>query len=77
MSDNATGCIKAVTAIAAIVILESVAMLTGHNGTVLRLSIGAVAGLGGFVIGRLFQRRKEKRSNVEGDTRVAAVDRDS
>jgi len=31
--------------------IEIVAMLTGHNGTMLRICIVVIAGLGGFVIG--------------------------
>jgi hypothetical protein len=59
MHAETAGCIKAIAGIAAVVILESVAMLTGHNGTVLRLSIAAVAGLGGFAVGALYRKRKE------------------
>ena len=48
--------VKACVAIAAITILEVIAMLTGHNGTMLRLSLIAIAGLGGFALGRLIRR---------------------
>jgi hypothetical protein len=64
VTNESSSCIKAVAAIAGIVILESVAMLTGHNGTVLRLSIAAIAGLGGFVLGQLWKRRKESSDAV-------------
>jgi hypothetical protein len=43
-------------AIVSITILEIVAMLTGHNGTMLRLALIAVAGLGGFTLARLVRR---------------------
>jgi len=48
--------VKACVAIAAITTLEIVAMLTGHNGTLLRLSLVAIAGLGGFALARLVRR---------------------
>jgi len=41
-----------IAAIAGIVVLESVALLTGHNGTILRLSIVIIAGLGGFSLAK-------------------------
>jgi hypothetical protein len=65
MHPETADCVKACAAIGGIVILESVAMITGHNGTVLRLSIAAIAGLGGFVLGRLWKKRKEIRNAVE------------
>lgn len=49
---------KVSVAIAGIVILETVAMLTGHNGTLLRLAIVAIAGLGGFSLAQLVRRTK-------------------
>jgi hypothetical protein len=48
--------VKACVAIVAITILEVVAMLTGHNGTMLRLALVAIAGLGGFALARLVRR---------------------
>lgn len=48
---------KVCFAIAGIVILEVVAMLTGHNGTMLRVAIIAVSGLGGFSLAKLIQRK--------------------
>lgn len=59
MHPETAACIRALAGIAAVVALESVAMFTGHNGTVLRLAIAAVAGLGGFAVGRLLRKRKE------------------
>lgn len=44
-------------AIAAIVILEVTAMLTGHNGTLLRIALVLVAGLGGFALDRIIKRK--------------------
>jgi hypothetical protein len=38
--------------------VEIVALLTGHNGTLLRLVIIAIAGLGGFSVSQLITRRK-------------------
>lgn len=43
---------KTIIAIAAIVILVSVALLKGINGAVLGTAIGAIAGLGGYIAGR-------------------------
>jgi hypothetical protein len=45
------------TAIAALVILECAALATGHNGTLLRLVIVAVAGLGGFSLAKFLELR--------------------
>lgn len=61
MNPETSGCIKAVAGIVGVVVLESVAMLTGHNGTVLRLSIAVVAGLGGFAVGALWRARRNAR----------------
>jgi len=49
---------KVCVAIASITILESVALLTGHNGTLLRLAFIAVAGLGGFSLAQFLRRSK-------------------
>lgn len=48
--------VKACVAIVAITILEIVAMLTGHNGTMLRLALVAIAGLGGFALAKIIRR---------------------
>lgn len=48
--------VKVCAAIAGIVILETVAMLTGHNGTTLRLALVAVAGLGGFYLAKILRK---------------------
>lgn len=47
---------RVICAVAAIVILETVAMLTGHNGTLLRIALVAVAGLGGFSLANVIRR---------------------
>ena len=39
-------------AIAGIVLVEVTALLTGHNGSMLTLSLVALSGLGGFGVGR-------------------------
>lgn len=44
-------------AIMAITALEMTALLTGHNGTLLRIAFVAVAGLGGFTLHTLLRRR--------------------
>jgi hypothetical protein len=47
---------KVCLAIVAITILEVTALLTGHNGTILRLSLVAISGLGGFSLAQLIRR---------------------
>lgn len=42
-------------AIVGIVAIEITALLTGHNGTLLRLAIVAVAGLGGFSLAQFLR----------------------
>ena len=44
--------IKACVAMLCIAILEGIAMSQGINGTGLSLAIGALAGLGGYTLGR-------------------------
>lgn len=46
-----------IAAIIAIVILEVAAMLTGHNGTLLRIALVLIAGLGGFALDRIIKRK--------------------
>ena len=69
MNTETSSCVKALGGIAGVVVLESVAMLTGHNGTVLRLSIAVVAGLGGFAVGTMWRARRtakqKETSNVD------------
>jgi hypothetical protein len=47
---------RIICAVAGIVILESIAMLSGHNGTLLRLALVAIAGLGGFSLASILRR---------------------
>ena len=47
-----------IAAIAGIVILESVAMACGHNGTLLRIALVLIAGLGGFALDRIIRKTK-------------------
>ena len=47
-----------IAAIVGIVILEVVAMLTGHNGTLLRIALVLIAGLGGFALDRIVRKTK-------------------
>lgn len=49
---------KVCFAIVGIVLLEIVAMLTGHNGTMLRLALVAIAGLGGFSLATFLRRNR-------------------
>jgi len=41
---------KTITAIGAILILESIALFMGHNGTMYTASIALIAGLGGYSV---------------------------
>ena len=50
--------IKVCVAIVAITVVEIAALLTGHNGTILRLALVAISGLGGFSLAAFFIRRK-------------------
>lgn len=49
---------KVCFAIVAIAAIEITALLTGHNGTMLRVAIVAVSGLGGFSLAKLVRRTK-------------------
>lgn len=49
---------KVCFAIVSITILEAIAMATGHNGTMLRLALVAIAGLGGFSLGTFIRRSR-------------------
>ena len=55
MSDSHSRTPEVVAAIAALCVLEVAALLTGHNGTILRLVIIAIAGLGGFSLARILR----------------------
>jgi hypothetical protein len=44
-------------AISGIVVIETIALLTGHNGTLLRLALVAIAGLGGFSLANILRRK--------------------
>jgi hypothetical protein len=48
---------KVIVAICAVAAVEIVALLTGHNGTLLRFAIIAIAGLGGFSLAQLLKRK--------------------
>ena len=50
----------AIASIAGLVMLESIALLTGHNGILLRLILMAIAGLGGAVMPQVtFKRNRQ------------------
>lgn len=49
---------KVCSAIAGITIIEVVALLTGHNGTVLRLALIFLSGLGGFTVAKIIAKGK-------------------
>jgi len=52
--------VSATVAIGAIFVLELVALLHGVNGVALTASVGAIAGLGGFAVGRVASKNKEE-----------------
>jgi hypothetical protein len=45
-------------AIVAVAAIEITALLTGHNGTMLRVAIVAVSGLGGFSLATFLRRNR-------------------
>ena len=45
-------------AIVGIVVLEAAALATGHNGTLLRIALVLIAGLGGFALDRVIRKTK-------------------
>jgi hypothetical protein len=47
---------KVCVAIIAIAAVEITALVTGHNGTMLRISLVALAGLGGFSVANILRR---------------------
>jgi hypothetical protein len=51
-----TNTTRIICAIVGIVILEVAALLTGHDGTLLRVALVAVAGLGGFSLANVIRR---------------------
>ena len=48
---------KVCIAIIAIAVVEVAALATGHNGTILRVAIVAISGLGGFSLAQFISRR--------------------
>lgn len=56
MSARETNKATTIAAIAAIMILEVAALVTGHNGTLLRVSLVLIAGLGGFALDRIIRK---------------------
>lgn len=56
MTPRETDTAAAVAAIAAIVLIVGIACATGHNDTLIKLGIAAVAGLGGFSLHSIFRR---------------------
>ena len=52
---------KTITAIGAILVLESIALFQGNNGTQFTLAIAAIAGLGGYH----FRQIKENLTNQQ------------
>lgn len=62
MKDAATqGCV----AIVGLTVLESVAMLTGNDGTLFLPVVAAVAGIGGFSIGKVKGKTKKAPEEIE------------
>ena len=53
--------VKVVAAIAGIVILDSVALMNGINGTLLLIAVVAIAGLGGYELRGIAEMLKGKK----------------
>ena len=49
--------IRVLVAVSAITLLEVIALILGYNGTVLSLSVGALAGLGGYELAKKTQEK--------------------
>ena len=47
---------KVCVAIIAIAAVEITALVTGHNGTMLRITLVAIAGLGGFSLAKFLKK---------------------
>lgn len=54
-----TKCITTVVAISAVVYIEIQALQAGINGTLLSASIAVVAGLGGYELKSILERKRE------------------
>jgi len=56
LSDRNSDATTAIAAIIAVVAIVAIACATGHNDTLIKLGIAAVAGLGGFTLRQVFRR---------------------
>jgi hypothetical protein len=56
MSDAHSDAATAIAAIIAVVAIVGIACATGHDDTLVKLGIAAVAGLGGFTLRQAFRR---------------------
>lgn len=52
-----------IAAMAALAVVEVAAMHYGHDGVILFLTVGSIAGLGGFSLGRLTAPWEHKANN--------------
>ena len=56
MSARETNTATTIAAMASIVVIVAVACLTGHNDTLVKIGIAAIAGLGGFSLAGMLRR---------------------
>jgi len=52
---------NAIAAIVALCLIEIVALMNGYDGIVMSMIVTAIAGLGGYSVGRLFNNVKSKK----------------
>lgn len=55
---------KTITAIGAIMVLEALALFTGHNGTMFTISVATIAGLGGYSLREAKEKLTKDLRNV-------------
>jgi hypothetical protein len=67
MSTRQSDTAVTIASIIALALVEVVALLAGHNGTLLRLVIVAIAGLGGFSLARLIYPGRKVNHLDAGD----------
>ena len=67
MTKPADHTLRICIAIVALALVEVVALLTGHNGTLLRIVIVAISGLGGFSMAKLLGTTRRVNHLDAGD----------
>jgi hypothetical protein len=57
VSTRESDTVTAIASIAAVTIIVSVACITGHDDTLIKIGLATVAGLGGFTLRSLIRRQ--------------------